>query len=189
MQEWLLEVWASFSSTILFVTHDVDEALYLADRVIVLSARPGQVIGTFEVPFERPRDHAVVTSDAFAALQARGLRPDLGRVAARRPQRAAGVRTRSFASAVIPPLLVFLLLGLIWHLIVTVNDVQSFIMPTPVQVGEKLWEDRDSLIDAAARDGRARCSSASSSARHRLRARDARWRRRGWRSARSTPWS
>jgi ABC-type nitrate/sulfonate/bicarbonate transport system ATPase subunit len=69
MQEWLLQVYSEIDSTILFITHDVDEALFLADRVLVMSARPGTIKGVFAVPFERPRTYEQVTSDAFVALK------------------------------------------------------------------------------------------------------------------------
>ena len=54
----LVQLWDSRRCTVLYVTHDIDEALTLADRVSVLSARPGRVLETLEVPFPRPRDHA-----------------------------------------------------------------------------------------------------------------------------------
>jgi ABC-type nitrate/sulfonate/bicarbonate transport system ATPase subunit len=70
MQSWLLEIQASFNTTMLVVTHDVDEALYLSDRVYVLSGRPGQVVATHSVPFDRPRAHdETVTSPFFAVLK------------------------------------------------------------------------------------------------------------------------
>ncbi|VVE78552.1 ABC transporter ATP-binding protein [Pandoraea sputorum] len=56
MQELLTSVWAATGTTILFVTHDVDEALLLADRVLIMSARPGRIREHLHVPFERPRD-------------------------------------------------------------------------------------------------------------------------------------
>jgi NitT/TauT family transport system ATP-binding protein len=72
LQDLLLEVWQSTSPrrTIVFVTHDVDEALYLGDRVAVLGASPGRVLVEREVPFARPRTRAqLITSDAFHALR------------------------------------------------------------------------------------------------------------------------
>jgi ABC-type nitrate/sulfonate/bicarbonate transport system ATPase subunit len=69
MQEWLLRVYSEIDSTILFITHDIDEALFLADRVLVMSARPGTIKGSFKVPFPRPRAYEQVTSDAFVALK------------------------------------------------------------------------------------------------------------------------
>jgi NitT/TauT family transport system ATP-binding protein len=57
MQRELLRMWDSSGFTALLVTHDVDEALYLADRVLVLSARPGRVIGEVTVDVQRPRHH------------------------------------------------------------------------------------------------------------------------------------
>jgi len=73
MQNLLLDVWTKVPTTVLFVTHDVDEALYLADRVIVLSARPARPIATLEVPFARPRSTELVTSTEFAQLKRRCL--------------------------------------------------------------------------------------------------------------------
>ncbi len=56
LQKELLRVWESHRKTILFVTHGVDEAIYLADRIIVISARPGRILETITVDMERPRD-------------------------------------------------------------------------------------------------------------------------------------
>ncbi|MGA8055926.1 MAG: ABC transporter ATP-binding protein [Burkholderiales bacterium] len=62
LQDLLLEIWdgASPRKTILFVTHDVDEALYLGARVVILGGAPGRVISDFEVPFPRPRDRGAL---------------------------------------------------------------------------------------------------------------------------------
>lgn len=56
LQVWLLQVWEHFGYTIVFVTHDVEESIYLSDRVVVLSTRPGHVVTEAVVPFTRPRD-------------------------------------------------------------------------------------------------------------------------------------
>ena len=69
MQELLLRVWQEAASTILFVTHDVDEALYLADRIYILSSRPGTIIEDMPVPFSRPRDPSVKQRSEFHDLQ------------------------------------------------------------------------------------------------------------------------
>jgi NitT/TauT family transport system ATP-binding protein len=72
LQDLLLEVWQSTSPrrTIVFVTHDVDEALYLGDRVAVLGASPGRLLAEFVVPFVRPRKRAeLFASEAFHLLR------------------------------------------------------------------------------------------------------------------------
>jgi NitT/TauT family transport system ATP-binding protein len=58
LQQTLLEQWEARRKTVLFVTHSIDEALTLGDRVYVMSARPGVIIATIDVPFERPRSAA-----------------------------------------------------------------------------------------------------------------------------------
>jgi NitT/TauT family transport system ATP-binding protein len=73
MQELLLELWARMRTTVLFVTHDIDEALFLADRVLILSPRPGRIVEELRVPFERPRNAALLTQPAFTALKRRCL--------------------------------------------------------------------------------------------------------------------
>jgi ABC-type nitrate/sulfonate/bicarbonate transport system ATPase subunit len=69
LQEWLLDIWARFRKTILFITHDVDEAVFLSDRVYVLTPRPGHVKLVASIPLPRPRQRAVVASPEFAALR------------------------------------------------------------------------------------------------------------------------
>jgi len=65
LQAWLLDLWERQRQAVLLVTHDVDEAIFLADRVIVLSARPGRIVHTETVALPRPRARAMVTGDAF----------------------------------------------------------------------------------------------------------------------------
>jgi NitT/TauT family transport system ATP-binding protein len=64
MQELLTGIWQHKRTTILFVTHDVDEALFLADRIVILSSRPGRVREELRVPFERPRRFEDLVADA-----------------------------------------------------------------------------------------------------------------------------
>ena len=70
MQEWLMGLWESLGGTVVLVTHDVDEALLLSDRVYVMTARPGRVKMVLEVDLPRPRRYQMVTEDRFVALKA-----------------------------------------------------------------------------------------------------------------------
>ena len=69
MQELLLDVWARIKTTIVFITHDIDEALFLADRILVMSPRPGRIIEELRLDFERPRSAELVTSPEFMRLK------------------------------------------------------------------------------------------------------------------------
>ena len=73
MQNWLLEIWRDFSKTVLFVTHDIDEAIYLADDIYVFTPRPGRIKAKIEVPIKRPRSAKDMTTAEFAALKSRLL--------------------------------------------------------------------------------------------------------------------
>ncbi len=65
MQEWLLDVWDDFKKTVIFVTHDVDEGIYLSDEVVMMSGRPGRVIERIPIELARPRKRAVITTPKF----------------------------------------------------------------------------------------------------------------------------
>jgi len=69
MQELLLSVWDRLKPTIIFVTHDIDEALFLADKVYVMSARPGRIESMLEVKLPRPRTIEVTATPAFNAMK------------------------------------------------------------------------------------------------------------------------
>src|SRR5579859_1883642 len=71
LQGWLLDVWARFKPTILFITHDVREAILLGDRVLVFTSRPGRVRREMAIELPRPRDE---TSPAFVQAEAELLR-------------------------------------------------------------------------------------------------------------------
>jgi len=70
MQELLLGIWEAERTTVLFVTHDIDEAVFLGSRVVVMSARPGRIKRDLVVPLSHPRHYAVKTTPPFAALKA-----------------------------------------------------------------------------------------------------------------------
>jgi NitT/TauT family transport system ATP-binding protein len=69
LQEELLTVWEKHRKTVIFITHGIEEALLLADRVVVLSGRPTQVVEDLRVPFARPRDASVAQTTEFAELK------------------------------------------------------------------------------------------------------------------------
>ena len=69
MQELLLEVWRDFQMTIVFVTHDIDEAIFLGNRVAVLTRRPGRIKALLPVDLDRPRSLDSLTDPAFVALK------------------------------------------------------------------------------------------------------------------------
>ncbi len=70
MQQLLLDVWQTRRTTVLFVTHDIDEAILLADRVLVMSARPGRIVRTIPISLARPRSIASLTSSDFMTYKA-----------------------------------------------------------------------------------------------------------------------
>jgi len=69
MQQLLLQIWEETACTILFVTHDVEEAVYLADRIFIMSSHPGTIVEDVHVPFDRPRDLALKETSQFHELQ------------------------------------------------------------------------------------------------------------------------
>ena len=69
MQNWLLQLWGDFGKTVLFVTHDIDEAIYLSDDIYVFTARPGRIKTKVTVNMERPRKQEDLTSPAFMELK------------------------------------------------------------------------------------------------------------------------
>ena len=83
MQEWLLQLWADFAKTVVFVTHDVEEAIFLSDEILVVSARPGRIVDRIAVPFPRPRARSVANGVEFVALKERCL-SHLGHMAGER---------------------------------------------------------------------------------------------------------
>jgi NitT/TauT family transport system ATP-binding protein len=71
MGDELLRIWAATGKTIVFVTHSLTEAVYLADEVIVMSARPGRIVDRLQVPLPRPRTYDMLSGDAFGSLRDR----------------------------------------------------------------------------------------------------------------------
>src|SRR5215470_10305941 len=73
MQEWLLALWSDFAKTVVFVTHDVEEAIFLSDEVHVMGTRPGRIVETLPVDLPRPRLRACTATPAFIAIKERCL--------------------------------------------------------------------------------------------------------------------
>lgn len=70
LQDLLLDIWRKERATVLFITHDIDEAILLADTIHIMSRRPGRIIRSINVDIERPRDHRVTVSKRFAQIKA-----------------------------------------------------------------------------------------------------------------------
>jgi ABC-type nitrate/sulfonate/bicarbonate transport system ATPase subunit len=73
MQEWLLQLWNDFRKTVVFVTHDVEEAIFLSDEVVVMGTRPGCILETIPVPVARPRLRTTALSPEFLKIKERCL--------------------------------------------------------------------------------------------------------------------
>jgi ABC-type nitrate/sulfonate/bicarbonate transport system ATPase subunit len=71
MQEWLLALWSDFGKTVVFVTHDVDEAIYLSDEIYVMATRPGRLVETIPVPIARPRQRRASLTREFIEIKER----------------------------------------------------------------------------------------------------------------------
>jgi NitT/TauT family transport system ATP-binding protein len=106
MQQMLLGLRQQFPMTVLFVTHDVDEAIFLSDRFVVLSERPGRILADVAVPLPRPRRHELLTSRAFMELKRRALdlllarnRPELAGFAGTAQEPASRAPARLAADA------------------------------------------------------------------------------------------
>src|SRR5438132_6759869 len=71
MQELLLGIWEAEKKTVLFVTHDIEEAIFVANRVVVMTARPGRLKASVAVSLAHPRHYTIKTSPEFSAYKAR----------------------------------------------------------------------------------------------------------------------
>ena len=95
MQAELLDIWAQSKKTVVFITHQIDEAIYLSDHVVVMSGRPGRVLKEIDIDLARPRQLGVKRTPAFAVLEERIwtlLAPEVKRIDAQeRDDHSAGV--------------------------------------------------------------------------------------------------
>jgi len=69
MQEWLLNIWEEDQRTVVFITHDIEEAVFLSDRILLMSSRPGRIKAVIDVDIERPRQHQMITSPQFVEIK------------------------------------------------------------------------------------------------------------------------
>jgi ABC-type nitrate/sulfonate/bicarbonate transport system ATPase subunit len=74
MQEWLMQLWSDFRKTVVFVTHDVDEAIYLSDEIHVMGTRPGRILASILVRLPRPRVRTASLTPEFIAIKERCLK-------------------------------------------------------------------------------------------------------------------
>jgi ABC-type nitrate/sulfonate/bicarbonate transport system ATPase subunit len=73
MQELLTQIWEELHKTILFVTHDVEEAIFLSDRVFIMTARPGKIKAEIDISLERPRSYEIKATESFLNLKKQAL--------------------------------------------------------------------------------------------------------------------
>lgn len=73
MQQWLLGMWQKFRQTLLFITHDVDEAILLSDRIYVMTPRPGRILAEVKVDIPRPREYSIGTDPVSALIKVKLL--------------------------------------------------------------------------------------------------------------------
>ncbi len=73
LQLWLLDLLDGIQQTVLLVTHDVDEAIMLSDRIYVMTSRPGRINSVEKVPYSRPRDREIVNDSSFVELKSKIL--------------------------------------------------------------------------------------------------------------------
>jgi len=69
MQEWLTQIWEKLHRTILFLTRDVEEAIFLSNCVFNMTARPGKIKSQIDIPLERPRDCEIKATESFLNLK------------------------------------------------------------------------------------------------------------------------
>ncbi len=131
LNEELLGLWERDRWTCLFVTHSVQEAVFLSQRVLVMSARPGRILADLKVPFGFPR------SPALRSEAARRLK-SMSRSSIKRMARSWG-----------PPLTFFVLVLVVWHSTVRLFDIQPFLLPGPMRVVEAALANLPRLLHAA----------------------------------------
>ena len=131
LQMWLLELWQTFHSSVLFITHDVREAILLSDRIYVLSARPARVLRVVEVRLPRPRRQETGFGRGGAVGAGTGSFIDEG---------ARTMRLRRLAGYGPAFVLAVALLAL-WQLSVQAEHISSQVLPAPIAALQVLFRE------------------------------------------------
>jgi NitT/TauT family transport system permease protein len=101
MQEWLLSIWSELRKTVIFVTHDIEEAIFLSDQIYVMSSRPGKIKTVIDVPIPRPRPRSCASDPIFLEIKQRCI--DL-LAAERRELAGVGARPEPMRETAPPPI-------------------------------------------------------------------------------------
>ena len=161
MQEWLLEIWERLGKTIVLITHDVEEAILLSDRIYLLTPRPGRVKLVLDVTLPRPRNYRIVTEPSFIQIKGEllaALHDGRGQYGGRcvaltekdelrgtGESRVQQVTATSKKWA--PSLLIIAAVVGVWQGVVYFNDIPHWKLPAPKSIGIELWESRSMLLD------------------------------------------
>lgn len=155
LQQELLRIWERTGKTVLFITHSVEEALTLADRVIVMSARPGEIVADIAVPFPRPRDvldlrrlpaFGEMTYEIWQLLARHKTKPSAEILAASAkpvPENLAHLARPSVRERVLSILGVFspLFVLLVWECLVRANWMDTRFFPAPSDIAVVFWDE------------------------------------------------
>ena len=169
----LLRIWEQSGSTVIFVTHSISEAVFLSTRVVVMSARPGRIVGIVDVDLPQPRTSETREEPRFAELirdvrqllrKGGGFEVDgaRGRGAVHRrggglvsstvvepiPRGTLGARVGRSLWDWFPAVVVFVAGIALWEGLVRGLDIQNFLLPPPSDITRTLWTERDTLWGA-----------------------------------------
>ena len=150
MREWLLEQWEREKKTVLFITHDVEEAVFLSSRILVVEESPITHLRSIDVPAEYPRSRDELRKPEILSLKeeligimSKKMKKDHARV----PSGASHGQTHNFLSTNLPAAILVAALLIFWQAAAMGIDA-AYILPSPTQVVVRLWELRGPLFKA-----------------------------------------